>query len=104
LTKPRETITFINVKREAGVAAGVVLLGLLAVPLGTLPARPLEPSAGAGGQSTQEVTPPKYDYMSIFRSSSTRPLGLKEDPGLKKMLDQGTIRWAIRAGARHVLG
>jgi hypothetical protein len=41
--------------------------------------------------------------MSGFRSRSTRPLGLKENPVLKKMLDQGAIRWAIRAGARNLM-
>ncbi len=90
-------------KREAGVAAGVVLFGLLAAPLGTLPARLSGETGGAGGQSTQEVKPPKYDYMSGVLSRSTRPLGLKENPSLKKMLDQGAGRWAIRAGFRHVL-
>jgi len=90
-------------KRRAGVACGLALLGLLGVPLGFLPAGPL--SGPAAKETTpQEVKPPKYDYMSGFRSRSTRPLGLKENPELKKMLDQGAVRWAIRAGFRHILG
>jgi hypothetical protein len=101
LTKPGERLTFINVKREASVAVGVVLVTLLAAPLGFLPARTL-PEA-PGGQTSQQVQPPKYDYMSGFRQSSTRPLGLKENPALKKMLDEGSVKWAIRAGFRHVL-
>ncbi len=46
---------------------------------------------------------PKYDYMSTFLSRNTKPLGLKEDPTLKKFLQQPTIKWAIRAGGRHIL-
>jgi hypothetical protein len=89
-------------KREAGVAAGVALFSLLAAPLSVLPARPVQGSTKAEA-APQEVQPPKYDYMSTFQSRSTRPLGLKENPALKKMLDQGAVRWSIRAGARHVL-
>jgi len=89
-------------KREAGVAAGVVLFSLLAAPLSVLPARPAQ-APTAAPSAPQEVKPPKYDYMSTLPSRSTRPLGLKENPALKKMLDQGAVRWSIRAGARHVL-
>lgn len=89
-------------KREAGVAAGVVLFSLLAAPLSIFPARPIQGSTGAEA-APQEVQPPKTDYMSNFQSRSTRPLGLKQNPALKKMLDQGAVRWSIRAGARHVL-
>jgi len=89
-------------KREAGVAFGLVLFSLLAAPLGFLPARPLRGST-AREAAPQDVKPPKYDYMSTVLSRSTRPLGLREDPELKKMLDQGAVRWAIRAGFRHIL-
>jgi hypothetical protein len=51
----------------------------------------------------QEVQKPKYDYMSTFLSRSTQPLGLKEDPTVKKLLGQGAVKWAIRAGSRHLL-
>jgi hypothetical protein len=98
----QERFTFINVKREAGVACGLALFGFLAVSLALLPARPLRGST-AGGAVPQEVKPPKYDYMSGFLLRSTQPLGLKENPALKKMLNQGAVRWAIRAGFRHVL-
>jgi hypothetical protein len=43
------------------------------------------------------------DYMSDFLSRNTKPLGLKEDPRLEKLLKQPAIDWAIRAGARHIL-
>jgi hypothetical protein len=49
------------------------------------------------------VKKPRYDYMSTFLSRNTRPLGLKEDLALKKLLNQHPIKWAIRAGERHIL-
>jgi hypothetical protein len=41
--------------------------------------------------------------MSGFLSRSTQPLGLREDPAIKKLLEQGPVKWAIRAGSRHIL-
>lgn len=49
------------------------------------------------------VKKPKYDYMSTFLSRNTKPLGLKEDLALKKLLSQSGIKWAFRAGERHIL-
>jgi hypothetical protein len=46
---------------------------------------------------------PKYDYMSSFFSRNTKPLGLKEDLALKKLLRQKGIKWAIRTEIRHIL-
>lgn len=51
----------------------------------------------------QAVKKPKYDYMSTFLSRNTKPLGLKENIALKKFLEQSNIKWAIRAGERHIL-
>ena len=89
-------------KRAAALASVLFLLTGLAVilrpgPVRALPARP-------GSQTApQETQKPNYDYMSTFRSRSTRPLGLKEDPALRRMLEQGAVRWAVRAGARQVM-
>lgn len=55
------------------------------------------------GANPQIVKKPKYDYMSTFLSRSTKPLGLKENLALKKYLNQPSIKWAIRAGQRHIL-
>ena len=55
------------------------------------------------GQETQDPKKPKYDYMSTFLSRDTNPLGLKENVALKKLLDQSSIRWAIRSSRRHLL-
>lgn len=49
------------------------------------------------------IKKPKTDYLSTFLSRNTKPLGLKEDLVLKKLLKEASIKWAIRAGARHIL-
>lgn len=54
-------------------------------------------------QDTQDTKKQKYDYMSTFLSRDTNPLGLKENVALKKLLDQSSIRWAIRSSRRHIL-
>jgi hypothetical protein len=51
----------------------------------------------------QNTKKPKYDYMSTFLSRNTEPLGLKENIALKKLLQQSTIKWAIRSSKRHIL-
>jgi hypothetical protein len=43
------------------------------------------------------------DYMSSFFSRDTKPLGLKEDQALKKLLREPAIKWASRTGTRHIL-
>ena len=56
-----------------------------------------------GTSYPQSTKKPKYDYMSTVLSRDTKPLGLKEDIVLKKFLKQSSIKWAIRAGERHIL-
>ena len=80
--------------------------GLAAIAFSLL----LGPQAGSPGPQTaaqepppREVQKPSYDYMSGFLSRSTHPLGLKDDPAVRRMLGQGPVAWAIRAGSRHVL-
>lgn len=84
------------------LASGLFLMACLAAVLGPGPARPLPISAGLQA-APQEAAKPNYDYMSTFRSKSTLPLGLKEDPAMKRMLEQGAARWSVRAGARQIL-
>jgi len=45
---------------------------------------------------------PKFDYMSTFLRGR-KPLGLKEDLIMKRLLRQPRASWAIRAGLRHIL-
>lgn len=51
-------------------------------------------------QSTQK---PKFDYMSSILSRNTKPLGLKENVSLRKLLNQPSIKWAMRSGGKHIL-
>jgi hypothetical protein len=81
-----------------GVLAGVVL-GLALGPAGLRPGSQTTPQE----QPPKEVPKPSYDYMSNILSRSTHPLGLKEDPAARRMLSQGAVPWAIRAGSRHLL-
>ncbi len=45
----------------------------------------------------------KFDYMSSILSRNTKPLGLKENISLRKLLNQPSIKWAMRSGGRHLL-
>jgi hypothetical protein len=82
----------------SGALAGAVFGLFLAAPA-------MRPGPSQAGQEPppQEVRKPSYDYMSSFLSRSTHPLGLKEDPAARRMLGQGSVPWAIRAGSRHIL-
>lgn len=84
MTKGKERSIFYRVKKAFALLFGVLTLA-------------------AFQAAPQEVQKPKYDYMSTFLSRSTQPLGLKEDPTVKKLLGQGAVKWAIRAGSRHLL-
>jgi len=66
-------------------------------------AMPPGPRQAAQDPPPQDVQKSSYDYMSNYLSKSTRPLGLKEDPAVRRMLGQGSVPWAIRAGSRHIL-
>jgi hypothetical protein len=80
---------------------GALAGALLTLTLGRPALRP-GPQETPPAPPPQEVQKPNYDYMStLYRS--THPLGLKEDPAARRMLGQGPVAWAIRAGSRHVL-
>lgn len=86
-------------RRVLSGALAVAAFGLLAWPQAANPGRP----------STSQETPPREyqkpsnDYMNGFLSRSTHPLGLKDDPAVRRMLNQGPMAWAVRSGSRHVL-
>lgn len=75
---------------------------VLCLCLGT-PALKPGPQTTAQEPPPTEVQKPSYDYMSTFLSRSTNPLGIKEDPAVRRMIGQGPVPWAIRAGSRHIL-
>ncbi len=93
-------IRTVNSRKKA--LTGVAAAALLVVALGPSAARPVVQESSQESPP-QEVQKPNYDYMSSFLSRSTNPLGLKEDPAARRMLAQGAVPWAIRAGSRHVL-
>jgi len=104
LTKSRESNIFETVKRHTFFRAffiSVTVIFLLC----------LEKTAYSNSwffalakqPDPQSTKKPKYDYMSTFLSRDTRPLGLKENIALKKLLQQSSIKWAIRSSKRHIL-
>ncbi len=102
LTKIGESDIFFSVKKKRVFWAAAVFLGLL---IGGLRLgggfRPQDPDKK--DTNPQQIQKPNMDYMSTYLSRSTRPLGLIDDPVVKEMLNQSSAKWAIRAGARHVL-
>jgi hypothetical protein len=92
---------------EAVTGKKRALMGALAGAFLIMTMGPAEVRPGAQASSQepppQEVQKPSYDYMSNYLSRSTHALGLKEDPATRRMLGQGPLPWAIRAGSRHVL-
>ena len=88
--------------RKKRAVTGALAGALLILTLGRPALRP-GPQTTPPAPPPQEVQKPNYDYMSTFLSRSTHPLGLKEDPAARRMLGQGPVAWAIRAGSRHVL-
>jgi hypothetical protein len=81
---------------------GALAGAFLALSFGPLDMRS-GPQTTSQDPPPQEVQKPSYDYMSNILSRSTKPLGLKEDPAVRRMLGQGAIAWSVRAGSRHVL-
>lgn len=43
------------------------------------------------------------DYMTTLLERNPEPLGLKENPVLKRYLSQPPVSWAIRAEKGHIL-
>lgn len=79
------------------------LMSLVYIPLVTLSSKNVFNAKSI--VSLPQDTPdkkPKYDYMSTFLSRA-KQLGLKIDPELEKFLKQPSIKWAIRAGSKHIL-
>jgi len=91
------------VRRFTGAVPGALAGAILSLFLASSAVRPPEAQQPAQEPPPQDVQKPNYDYMSTFLSRSTRPLGLREDPAVRRMLGQGSVPWAIRAGTRHIL-
>jgi hypothetical protein len=105
LTKSEKNFIFKTVKYKIISAITLIFLVSLLTPMVRergISATELS-SIASGTAHPQETKKPKYDYMSTVLSRDTKPLGLKEDIALKKFLNQSSIKWAIRAGERHIL-
>jgi len=89
-------------KRATRAVAGTLAGAVFSLFFAASAIRPGPPQS-AQEPPPQKVRQPNYDYMSSFLSRSTNPLGLKEDPAVRRMLGQGSVPWAIRAGSRHIL-
>jgi hypothetical protein len=93
-------------KKRVFAGAGMVVVVLL---LGAMPFQENKPPSPPQSKDTpavpQEysVEKPKSDYMSQILGRNTKPLGLKEDLALRRLLRQPAIKWAVRAGQRHIL-
>lgn len=98
---------FEPMKKRLLAVAGIVILALSfgsSLPQETKPP-PQKPPSLDSPIPPQEypAKKPKYDYMSSFFLRNTKPLGLKEDLAVKKLLRQPAIKWAVRAGQRNIL-
>ena len=102
MTKLGQTIKLRKVKKAKAVLSAVLPLLAVCVFLKVGAARPGAASASQE-PPPEKIQKPKYDYMSGILSRSTQPLGLKEDPVIRKMLSQGAVKWALRSGSRHIL-
>ena len=88
------------------IALGVaffLFMALVLTPPSTLSSKGVSLSKDPAYPQNVPEKKPKYDYMSTILSRNARTLGLKMDPMLEKLLNQPSIKWAIRAGAKHVL-
>jgi hypothetical protein len=59
--------------------------------------------ANRAAQQNGSTTRPGTDYMRDVLRRNTKPIGLKEDKLLQELLKQSNMKWAIRAGGRHIL-
>ena len=54
-------------------------------------------------QEADAAKRPATDYMRSLLSQNTKPLGVKVDKSLQRLMRQPTIAWAARASRRHIL-
>jgi hypothetical protein len=91
------------VTRFERVFRGALAAAVIGLILGPRTMRSVPQTSAQEPPPPQKVQKPSYDYMDGFWSRSARPLALKDDPAARRMLGQGPVPWAIRAGTRHIL-
>jgi hypothetical protein len=108
LTKYGERIILNLMKKTLLMGMMIILL----IPLVFFPNQQESPPPSKPTQPPETLPAPpqefpakksKFNYMNSFYSRNTKPLGLKEDQALKKLLGQKSIIWAIRTEIRHIL-
>jgi hypothetical protein len=87
---------------RSGKAFSRALAGAALVLLAAAGTAQTGPSPSAQEPPPQDIQRPSFDYMSTF-FRGTDPLGIKEDPAARRILNQGPVPWAVRAGSRHIL-
>jgi hypothetical protein len=106
LTKNGERFILKSMKTRLLAGAGPVIIVIL---LGASDFQEVKPPSSPPSLESS-VAPqeypakkPKNDYMSQILGRNTKPLGLKEDLAVRKLLREPAIKWAFRAGLRHIL-
>ncbi|MHB8054394.1 MAG: hypothetical protein ACYDH3_04010 [Candidatus Aminicenantales bacterium] len=61
------------------------------------------PPGDSDPQETDPARRPATDYMRSLLSQNTKPLGVKVDKSLQRLMRQPTITWAARSSRRHIL-
>lgn len=91
-------------KRAFSVISLVFLIGLISIFPGQRAGLSLSKSIPAPSLAQQDYNKKTTEgYMETVLSRNTKPLGLKENVVLRNLLKQPAIKWAIRAGIRHIL-
>jgi len=92
------------IKRVFPVASLVFLLGWMCVFPGQKNRSAFAKSLDPAGYPQQDYSKKTTeDYLETVLSRNTKPLGLKENVVLRNLLKQPSIKWAVRAGIRHIL-
>ncbi|RLE01277.1 MAG: hypothetical protein DRI99_07565 [Candidatus Aminicenantes bacterium] len=81
----------------------ILLISLLVIIISTGGWYYIQSSDSSFSQKWAPGKQQNTDYMSKVLNRNWRPLGLLENPELKKYLAQPNIFWAIRSGERHIL-
>jgi len=90
--------------RVISVIGLLFLLGLISIFSGQPAGLSLSKSIPASTLAQQDYNKKTTEgYMETVLSRNTKPLGLKENVVLRNLLKQPAIKWAIRAGIRHIL-
>jgi hypothetical protein len=55
------------------------------------------------GIALQTEKKPPQDYMQKRLARDVKPLGLKENKALDRLLEQSHIKWVIRSEIKHIL-